>query len=84
MTATGPILEIEKLRTEFRSGGRWHPAVRRTAGALSRLRQTTVDVTRRGWPLLTLGMASYLSLQFALFWACLAKAPRFEEVLMPL
>jgi uncharacterized membrane protein YbhN (UPF0104 family) len=51
--------------------GRSRPALLRAAQALSQLRQTTVEVTRRGWPLLTLGMASYLCLQCVLFWACL-------------
>jgi len=53
---------------------RSRPALGRTAQALSQLRQNTVEVTRQGWPLLTVGMASYLFLQYMLFSACLAAA----------
>ena len=30
-----------------------------------------MDVIRRGWPRLTVGMVGYLGLQYLLFWACL-------------
>lgn len=61
-------------RTAHLLPARCRPAMRRTAQVLSQLRQTTIEVTRRGWPLLTLGMASYLCLQCVLFWACLTAA----------
>jgi putative heme transporter len=38
---------------------------------VSQLRLSTVDIVRRGWPRLTLGMIGYLGLQYLLFWACL-------------
>jgi putative heme transporter len=43
----------------------------RVVALASQLRLSTVDVVRRGWPRLTLGMVGYLGLQFLLFWACL-------------
>jgi uncharacterized membrane protein YbhN (UPF0104 family) len=45
--------------------------LRRIVIAVSQLRLSTVDVVRRGWPRLTLGMVGYLGLQYLLFWACL-------------
>jgi uncharacterized membrane protein YbhN (UPF0104 family) len=53
--------------TSARSPG----GLRRVLTKVGQLRRTTVDVVRRGWPRLTLGMSGYLGLQYLLFWACL-------------
>ena len=42
----------------------------RAAGAVLRLRHTTIDVLRTGWAGLTGGMAGYVALQAALFAGC--------------
>ncbi len=60
---------VRRLRPALQS-----PALaglRRVAAAVGHLRLSTVDVIRRGWPRLTLGMVGYLGLQYVLFWACL-------------
>jgi uncharacterized membrane protein YbhN (UPF0104 family) len=46
-------------------------SIRRIVAVLGQLRLNTVDVVRRGWPRLTIGMVGYLGLQYLLFWACL-------------
>jgi putative heme transporter len=45
--------------------------LRRTGNLLSQLRHSTVEVIRKGWLRLTLGMVAYLGMQYLLFWACL-------------
>jgi len=57
---------VRRLRPLMRSAG-----LRRVVAVVGQLRLSTVDVIRRGWPRLTLGMVGYLGLQYALFWACL-------------
>ncbi len=44
----------------------------RAVNAMSKLRRGAVDVIRRRWGQLTVGMFGYLGMQFLLFWACLA------------
>jgi uncharacterized membrane protein YbhN (UPF0104 family) len=45
--------------------------LRRIGNALSQLRRGAVEVIRREWLRLTLGMFGYLGMQYLLFWACL-------------
>ncbi len=51
---------------------RARPAVERVGVTLSRFRRDTIDLIRSRWVWLTLGMLSYLTMQFLLFWACLS------------
>jgi len=57
---------LRRIASARSLGGR-----RRVVAEVSQLRLSTVDVVRRGWPRLTLGMVGYLGLQYLLFWACL-------------
>ena len=67
---TVPLLTLKRtpgwLRPVASFGG-----LRRVVAAVGQLRLSTVDVIRRGWPQLTLGMVGYLGFQYLLFWACL-------------
>jgi uncharacterized membrane protein YbhN (UPF0104 family) len=45
--------------------------LRHAVATLRELRLSTIDVIRRGWLRLTLGMIGYLGMQFLLFWSCL-------------
>lgn len=78
-----PAATIVPLMTLTRTPRWLRPALRRIRSArsprglqrvltlVSQLRLSTVDVVRRGWPRLTVGMVGYLGLQYLLFWACL-------------
>ncbi|WP_229686175.1 lysylphosphatidylglycerol synthase domain-containing protein [Longimycelium tulufanense] len=52
--------------------GRWRPRPGRAGEALRSLRAGTVDIVRRGWRKMTIGMVAYLGLQGVLFAACLS------------
>jgi uncharacterized membrane protein/uncharacterized membrane protein YbhN (UPF0104 family) len=58
-----------RLRSLLRSRGL--AGLRRAGVVMGQLRLSTLEVIRRGWPRLTLGMAGYLGMQYLLFWACL-------------
>jgi uncharacterized membrane protein YbhN (UPF0104 family) len=72
--ATVPLLTLQRTPAWLRPlvrRLRSMAGLRRAVDLVSELRLSTVDVVRRGWPRLTVGMVGYLGLQYVLFWACL-------------
>ena len=59
------------LRLAVHLPGRLRRGTVRAAGAVLRLRHTTLDVLRTGWVGLTLGMTVYVCMQALLFAACI-------------